>query len=125
MSTLLLLEDVNKRINALPFKNEVGDDWTPIVPDGGDCDSYATAKYEALVKAGIDIKLLRLATCWVETEEYHAVLLVDVEGQTWVLDNRYMHLMEYQLLPYKWHKLQIAGTNKFEFAASFLASNQE
>jgi len=125
MSTLLLLEDVNKRINALPFKNELGDDWTPIVPEGGDCDSYATAKYEALIKAGIPTSSLRLATCWVETGEYHAVLLIEVEGQTWVLDNRYPHPIEYQLLPYKWHKLQIAGTNQFELAASFLINNQQ
>jgi predicted transglutaminase-like cysteine proteinase len=47
-------------------------------------------------------------------ERYHAVLLVDWEGQTWVLDNRHPLPMEYDLMPYKFHLLQVAGTQNWE-----------
>lgn len=112
------LRIVNTKINLLPYKSEPGDDWVPITEDGGDCDSYATAKYARLVQYGWPKSLLRLATCWCfpNHEGYHAVLLVDLNGTTWVLDNRYPHPMEYDMLPYEWHKLQIAGTQQWEWA---------
>lgn len=110
------LKRINTRINALPYKAEVKDDWRPLDASGGDCDSYATAKFRALVELGWHAPLLRLATCWVETGGYRAVLLADLDDQTWCLDNRHPHPVEYQLLPYKWHKLQIAGTRQWEFA---------
>jgi len=109
---------VNAKVNLLPYVAEVGDDWTPITEAGGDCDSYATAKYERLVALGWPRQWLRLATCWVEDGiGYHAVLLADdADGQTWVLDNRHGRPVEFQLLKYRWHKLQIAGTNRWELA---------
>ena len=54
---------VNAKVNLLPYVTEVGDDWTPITETGGDCDSYATAKYERLVQMGWPRERLRLATC--------------------------------------------------------------
>jgi predicted transglutaminase-like cysteine proteinase len=112
------LEQVNKQINAIPYKSEVDEDWTPITEfkDGNDCDSYATAKMEELYKRGWPLSKMRLATCWVETGEYHAVLLCDLDDYTYVLDNRYPYPMRYDLLKYKWHKLQITGTQKWELA---------
>lgn len=110
------LKSVNAKINAMPYKSEVGDDWSPITEAGDDCDSYATAKYACLVQMGWPKSSLRLATCWVETGDYHAVLLVNYEGQTWVLDNRHGWPMEYQLLKYKFDDIQIAGTQNWEKA---------
>jgi predicted transglutaminase-like cysteine proteinase len=115
MNSLRELEEVNTSINQCPYKSEVGDDWQPITADGGDCDSYAVAKFRELVRRGFPTETLRLAVCWVETGEYHCVLLVDFIGQTWVLDNRYHYPMKYQDVPYKWHKLQITGTQEWEF----------
>lgn len=109
------LRSVNSHFNSFPYKSEVVDDWTPIIT-AGDCDSYATAKFEALSKLGWSVLALRLATFWVETGDYHLVLLADLDGQTWVLDNRYDLPMEYQLLPYKKHLIQIAGTQEWELA---------
>jgi len=105
---------VNAKVNLLPYKADVDDDWKPITEDGDDCDSYATEKYRRLVVAGWPKSALRLATCWVETGEYHAVLLADLGEETWVLDNRYPHPTEYALLPYKWHLGQVAGTQRWE-----------
>jgi predicted transglutaminase-like cysteine proteinase len=116
MPTLNDLQSVNERINALPYKADIGDDWTPITAAGDDCDSYATAKFEALATMGWPVASLRLATCWTEDTAYHAVLLADLEGQTWVLDNRKAWPIEFELLPYKWDKLQVAGTQDWEKA---------
>lgn len=108
---------VNAKVNLLPYVAEAGDDWTPVTETGGDCDSYATAKYERLVAMGWPRQWLRLATCWVENSlGYHAVLLADLDGQTWVLDNRHPYPVEHHLLTYTWHKLQIAGTPRWELA---------
>ena len=108
---------VNAKVNLFPYTAEPGDDWTPITEAGGDCDSYATEKYRRLVALGWPKSALRLATCYVETGDYHAVLLADTpDGQTWVLDNRRPRPTEFQLMPYRWHKLQIAGTQHWELA---------
>ncbi len=115
MKSLNDLKLINTKINLREYKSQIGDDWNPFTDNGFDCNNYATLKYEELVLHGWDRKSLRLATCWVETGEYHAVLLVDWQGQTFVLDNRYPLPMEFQVLPYKWHKIQIAGTQQWEF----------
>lgn len=56
----------------------------------GDCDDYAVAKLDLLVKAGWPRGALRLAVCRVGlTQTYHCVLLVyGSNGKVAVLDNR-------------------------------------
>lgn len=90
MPTVTDLQEVNRLINTCPFKSDPleFDDWRPITEDGGDCDSYAVAKLRALHARGWPIADLRLATCWVETGEYHAVLLARLDGVDYLLDNR-------------------------------------
>lgn len=117
------LKIVNTKVNLLPYKSEIGDDWTPATTEG-DCDSYATAKQWRLVHVyGWPERATRLATCFVEPsaaaekrDRYHCVLLVDFDGQTYVLDNRYPHPMEYDLLPYEWHKFWSYDLNAWEWA---------
>ena len=113
-----MLKAVNERINAFPYKADPAafDDWSPINETGGDCEDFSIAKYRALIAEGFNAGPLRLAACWTETNEYHAVLLADVDGETWVLDNRHPHPMRYADLPYKWDRLQVAGTAKWEAA---------
>jgi len=65
----------------------------------GDCEDYAIAKRRALHELGIKSYF---ATCWTETNGYHAVLLVDTDKGTYVLDNR----REY---PRPWLKLEEGG----------------
>jgi len=111
--------DVN---NGSPFATDIGeDDWTPAIPKcAADCDSFATAKFLKLTELGWPLSALRLATCWTETDVYHCVLLVDMDGQTYVMDNRYPLPMEYQLLRYVWHKFQVPGTQRWEYAQEFM-----
>lgn len=112
---------VNTKVNQFPYKSDPSrfgslEQWEEIDIEGGDCEDFAIGKLRMLLGRGWSIQQLRLATCWVETGEYHAVLLVDIGEETWVLDNRYPFPMEHDLLPYKWDKLQIAGTRKWEQA---------
>jgi predicted transglutaminase-like cysteine proteinase len=116
-----ILREVNFEVNKLPYKADwelysSSEFWEKIGPQGGDCEDFALGKYYKLLEKGIPPEKLRLATCYVETGEYHCVLLADDETTTWVLDNRYAYPTEYYLLPYKWDKFQIAGSNKWEKA---------
>lgn len=118
------LKIVNTKVNLLPYRTELADDWTPIDAAGGDCDSYATAKLQRLAQYGWPERALRLACCFVEPSaapekrnRYHAVLLADFDGQTWVLDNRHPLPMPYDQLPYEWHKLWNHDLNAWEYAA--------
>lgn len=113
------LRKVNSDINLLPYVPEVVEDWSSITITGGDCDSYATRKFEELTKIGWPASVLRLATCYTETNEMHAVLLADHNEQTWVLDNRYPLPMEFQALPYAWILIQIAGTQQWEGVSKY------
>lgn len=75
----------------------------------GDCEDYALAKRKMLLDMGVDPKLVKLATAWVETEGYHAVLIVSTTSGDFVLDNRYPDPMMKQDLPYRWHKIQVGN----------------
>lgn len=117
------LKLVNTKVNMLPYQTQVGDDWNPFTENGFDCNNYATRKMEELAARGVPASVMQLATCFVERsaapekkDRYHAVLLVDINGTTYVLDNRYPLPMEFELLPYEFHKIQVAGTQEFEWA---------
>jgi predicted transglutaminase-like cysteine proteinase len=123
---------VNTKVNLLPYNAELVDDWKPAETEG-DCDSYATAKQWRLVHAyGWPETAARLACCFVEpfqlqdkdtgewrwatkAERYHLVLLADF-GQTYVLDNRHPLPMEFDMLPYEWHKFWSYDLNDWEWA---------
>jgi len=117
------LKVVNTKVNLLPYQSEVGDDWTPAV-DGGssDCDSYATAKMQRLIAYGWPERSLRLACCFVERSagekrnRYHCVLLADIDGMTYVLDNRFPLPMEWAFLDYEWHRIWSHELNSWEWA---------
>ena len=125
---------VNTKVNLLPYKSDfenfgTPEFWARIAELGsGDCDDFALEKYHRLVLLGVPLSQLRLATCfvepfrgedgnWVEKKDRgHLVLLVDLNNTTYVLDNRHPHPMEVELLYYEFHKLQIAGTQQWEWA---------
>ena len=119
---------VNAKVNLLPYKEEIGDDWSPAETEG-DCDSYATAKQWRLVHSyDWPEKSTRLATCFAEPfrdengewvpkkKRYHCVLLVDFDGATYVLDNRRPYPTAFDLVPYEWHKFWSYDLNAWEWA---------
>lgn len=111
------LEQVNAEVNALPYVDDAArygepEFWERIDAGGGDCEDYALGKLNALLARGWPIAALRLACCYVETGEYHGVLLADLGGQTYVLDNRHPRVMEYNLMNYKFDRWQKAGGSR-------------
>lgn len=123
MLTVTDLKIVQTKVNAMPYKADADrygqpEFWEVIGQEGGDCEDFALAKLRHLLAMGMPAAQMRLATCWCfpNHEGYHAVLLVDLNGTTWVLDNRYPLPMEWDLLPYEWHLLQRAGSQHWELA---------
>ena len=89
------LENVNTRINAIPYVaddprfGEPFDTWKS-APDGKSwpCRDYVIAKAVALRDLGWPREALSVVLCWIEPRgdppkrEYHAVLAVEVSGET-------------------------------------------
>lgn len=113
---------INAEINKVPYLKELSEDWRPTSTsaldkmNGADCDSYATGKLVELHKAGMPLADMRLMECNDENGGLHCVLLVDFDGDTYVLDNRYAEPMLMERVPYKWLRVQVAGTPNWEVA---------
>lgn len=129
------LKEVNARINDLPYAAGVDPLWEPIDADddGGTCSNFAVAKYRALRALGWPKESLILNCAFVEPfrlkdpvtlewrdaekrERYHAILVVDIGGQRYGMDNRKAYPTEVELLPYEWHKLWNWEWGKWEWA---------
>jgi predicted transglutaminase-like cysteine proteinase len=104
-----LAERINREVNAsVTYKTDLEQYSTPEfwkeAGTFGDCEDYALRKRELLLKAGFARKDLHLALCWVETGDYHCVLLCNTSKGWFVLDNRYPFPTPPKQLPYKWDK---------------------
>ena len=94
MQTYQTLVEVNREVNALPYKTDAElydrlEYWTDAaVATGADCEDYAITKMHKLATLGWPQKSLRLATCYTETGEFHGVLIVSTEDGDYMLDNR-------------------------------------
>ena len=75
----------------------------------GDCEDYALRKRQILMERGVDPSLLKLATCWTETKDYHAVLIDTTSDGDFILDNRMKSPMIKQDIGYTWDKIQIGS----------------
>lgn len=89
---------VQARVNRLPYVSDLAnwgmaDRWeTPaeMFARGGDCEDYALTKYFALRELGLAESAMRIAIVWDNADqEQHAILFVEVDGQSWVLDNKF------------------------------------
>lgn len=83
--------------------------WTPALT-AGDCEDYALKKREILLGCGVNPDSLSIATCWTETGGYHAVLIVSLPDNDYVLDNRHQTPMLKSNLEYRWDKIQRGNT---------------
>lgn len=87
------LEQVNAAVNLLPYRSDASryhtpEFWEAIDTLGGDCEDFALGKLNGLLLLKWPIIRLRMACCYVETGEYHAVLSVTTDTQETILDNR-------------------------------------
>ena len=106
---------INSAINELPYKSDperynAPEFWNEIDSGGGDCEDFALAKRAALLAAGSDRSDLHLVTCFTESGEFHAVLVVDTDEGSFVLDNRFPYPMPRQSLNYTWNSIQEGNT---------------
>lgn len=113
-----ILKKLNTSVNAtITYKTDdkkygLNDFWE-VAKGEGDCEDYALLKLHKCLDLGIDISYLKLATCWVETGEYHCVLLVALNGQDVVLDNRFDDpFPPSSRSGYKWDRKQKIGGSK-------------
>ncbi len=92
------LAGVQAVVNRLPYVPDLAnwgmaDRWeTPaeMFARGGDCEDFALTKYFALRELGLAESAMRLAIVWDNRDaEQHAVLFVALDGQSWVLDNKF------------------------------------
>jgi predicted transglutaminase-like cysteine proteinase len=101
------LQEINDRVNqGIRYAPDQGEDRWDIVEGGGtgDCEDYALTKRAALIALGWPGEALRIATAWTPSGVYHAVLTVDTDRGTYVLDNRYPRVEPWEALPYRWHR---------------------
>jgi predicted transglutaminase-like cysteine proteinase len=90
------LKAVNGFFNSFPYRSDLAnygqrDYWaTPLefLARSGDCEDYAIAKYVSLRRLGLSATRLRIAVVQDRDRDTpHAVLLADVGGTWYVLDN--------------------------------------
>ena len=123
------LRQINTEVNAIPYQGtlaptESRDFWKD-APDGGSfvCRDFVLDKAKRLTEAGFDKPALTIILCWTEIRpetgnqrEYHAVLAVEDDPDTWILDSRFPDVRKYEEPDpqgYVWDKRQVAGTVEF------------
>lgn len=102
-------ERINSDVNAqVQYKSDLEHynrpEWWVEANVFGDCEDYALLKRQVLLRAGFGHKDLHLACCWIETGDYHCVLLCNTSKGWFILDNRYTWPMTPKSLPYKWDR---------------------
>lgn len=95
-STMEKLRAVNVFFNRWPYRTDrevygLEDYWaTPyeFMKNSGDCEDYATAKFFALKKLGVPVESMRVVALMDKIRNIgHAVLVVYLDGNAYVLDN--------------------------------------
>mgnify|MGYP001296042013 CR=1 FL=1 len=77
----------------------------------GDCEDFALAKQERLRAAGLPPGALRIATARLPHGELHAVLTVETDHGTLVLDNLAAAVVPVSALRYEWLRVQSTDAN--------------
>lgn len=116
------LQVLNIQVNAIPYvslpKAGEGYDVWKDQPDGGtwECRDYVLVKMERLIAGGWPKADLSVILCYTETNEYHAVLGVEIAGETWILDSRtpQVYRWDQPIFAYRWVWRQVAGTDTFD-----------
>lgn len=110
------LQDVQKAANAdIRYRSTTS--WSPLSASG-DCKTYSARKQLELLARGWPQGALRIATAYVPQTgggdyHYHAVLLVDTDRGTLVLDNRYERPRRWEELEYVWMTAQTPGRTEW------------
>jgi predicted transglutaminase-like cysteine proteinase len=102
------MEAVNHWANAKPYVEDLAnwglpDYWeTPgeFIAHGGDCEDYAIAKYFSLVRLGFAARDLRIVIVSdSKAHDFHAVLVANISGADWLLDNQLPEMVRLESMP--------------------------
>ena len=111
--TWQLLVDVNDRINAsITYRTDreqfgVANRWSlNAVGAYGDCKDYALAKRQALLAAGLPDSAVRMAIVRTAQGKLHALLTVDTDAGTFVLDSLTSVIRPWWQTDYAWLERQ-------------------
>jgi len=94
---------VNRAITPRP--DEGFDSWDVDVTEG-DCEDYALQKRKDLIALGWPTSALRIAIARTTDGLYHAVLLVEIGGVDYALDNLTSRVLPWSKTPYTFLMLQ-------------------
>ena len=114
----LRLSQVQTGVNArIKYRRDIGDRWE-VADTEGDCEDFALAKMVRLLGYGWPRGALRLTLCAIVTPmrwQAHAVLQIETDHGTWVLDNRmkYPRLWT-RMIGYRWLWRERPGSEKWE-----------
>lgn len=98
--------EVHERITP-EVEPEGFDVWRIVEQPGpGDCEDYALTWREELARAGLPRGALDIAVVMTEQDEIHAVLVVQTDHGSLVLDNRHDRPVAWASLPYAWLALE-------------------
>lgn len=104
----LQLDAVNHWANEKPYVEDINnwglpDYWeTPgeFIAHGGDCEDFAIAKYFSLVQLGFSARDMRIVIVSdSKANDFHAVLVVEMNGTSWLLDNQLPAVVPLQSVP--------------------------
>ena len=105
---LHLLDRVQAQVNDAirPEAEPQGRDLWQTGAGRGDCEDYALAKQQRLRDLGLPAGATRLATARLRSGELHAVLTVETDRGTLVLDNLQRGVVPMNSLAYDWQRAQ-------------------
>jgi predicted transglutaminase-like cysteine proteinase len=109
---MAMLNRVQTEVNraVAPEPEPPGRDLWQTGNRSGDCEDYALAKQQRLRAAGLPAGAIRLATARLPNGELHAVLTVDTDRGTLVLDNLQQRVVPMSKLAYAWLRAQGVDT---------------
>lgn len=93
-SGLYKMNRINMEINLFKYISDVNnygksEHWASpqefLISKGGDCEDFAIAKADLLIKSGFDVNKIFFG---IVTFEKHAVLLVELDSHIFILDNQ-------------------------------------
>ena len=116
---------INRRVRPGTDPNLYGaEDYWAIAVTEGDCEDYALAKLDELLKRGWPISALSFATAKTWLGNGHVVLVVSMPDGEYLLDNLFAIPVPWWLPNYTWEKRQFAGSRVWARIAKPIETNR-
>lgn len=105
-----LLKSVNRRVNAaIEPRSDIGGDRWSANTSAGDCEDYVMTKRQHLLSKGIPAGAMQVAYTTTRSGEGHAILLVQTDVGSLVLDNLHGEVKSLDASGYKVERMSNGG----------------